>query len=406
MRAVAFVGLVAGATVGPLAAAEPAMYRAVVTDTEVKMRAGPSDSFPETGTLPRDRVVIVEREENNGWLAITAPHDAVSWIAFAFVEDLAPDKPTPKNGFVHSEGEITIAAGKPGEFQPLHTRREKIPQGTRVLLIGPPVEFAGKKWWPIAPPPGDVRYIPKTAVRFEQPHHNNFTVRITETSTGGSSPPSTSLPTSTSRPGPSGSAPAPPAPETSYPQRPAVQHPLWAQAEAAERDNRWADAEKAYFELAALMNGPGGDHDIANLCYTRIHALREKKRNATALQRPTNVLQTPAKEDRGVRPGTPQPLPLSDSRSNTSGPSRSSDAPGQWSGPGMLLRSAVTLDGLNRKTYLLESSPGEVKMYVLAAPGVDLEKFLGKRVEVYGVLQTRPGLKKPYMEALAVEDAR
>ena len=30
------------------------------------------------------------------------------------------------------------------------------------------------------------------------------------------------------------------------------------------------------------MNEPGGDHDIANLCYTRIHTLREKKRSGAA----------------------------------------------------------------------------------------------------------------------------
>ncbi|MCS6864371.1 MAG: SH3 domain-containing protein [Gemmataceae bacterium] len=406
MRGAAFVGLVAGVIAGPIAAAEPAMYRAVVTESEVKMRAGPSDSFPETGTLHRDQVVIVEREENNGWLAITAPHDAVSWIAFAFVEDLAPQKPTPKNGFVHSEGEVTIAAGKPGEFQPLHTRRQKIPQGTRVLLIGPPVEFAGKKWWPIAPPPGDVRYIPKTAVRFDQPHHPHFTVRITESNTSGSSPGATSSTAPTNDRVASSPSPSPLAPAQSTPPRPAIHHPLWTQAEAAERDNRLADAEKAYFELAALMNGPGGDHDIANLCYTRIHALREKKRNTLASQPLAPGVPPPAKDDRGVRPGTPQPLPAADSRSNTTRPSQPTDPRGQWSGPGMLLRSAVTLDGLNRKTYLLESSPGEVKMYVLAAPGVDLEKYLGQRVEVYGVLQTRPGLKKPYMEAFAVEAAR
>ena len=93
-----------------------------------------------------------------------------------------------------------------------------------------------------------------------------------------------------------------------------MNHPLWTQAEAAEREGRYADAEKAYFDLAALMNGAGGDHDIANLCYTRIHALREKKRNAgaaTAVASGTGTLQPPAPRDdgRGVRPGAPQALP-------------------------------------------------------------------------------------------------
>src|SRR5207248_10945197 len=64
--------------------------------------------------------------------------------------------------------------------------------------------------------------------------------------------------------------------------KPVVNHPLWAQAEAAERDGKYDEAERLYFELARVMNGPGGDHDVANLCYTRIHGLREKKRAGPA----------------------------------------------------------------------------------------------------------------------------
>ena len=66
-----------------------------------------------------------------------------------------------------------------------------------------------------------------------------------------------------------------------------MKHPLWAQAEAAERDGRHDDAEKLFFQLAREMNEPGGDHDIANLCYTRIHSLREKKRGAGGVDRAT-----------------------------------------------------------------------------------------------------------------------
>src|SRR5262245_36695936 len=183
MRPAALVGLAVLLAPCAAIAAEPTAYRAVVVDTEVKLRAGPSDAFPETGTLPKGTPVTVEREEINGWLAVTAPKGSVSWIAAAFVEELAPDRPTPKSGYVHTEGDVTLAAGKADLAQPLAVRREKVPQGTIVLIIGPKVEFDGKKWYPIEPPAGDVRYLPKTAVQFEKPAGNNFTVRVTE-STG------------------------------------------------------------------------------------------------------------------------------------------------------------------------------------------------------------------------------
>jgi hypothetical protein len=271
-----------------------------------------------------------------------------------------------------------------------------------VVLIGPPVEFAGKKWWPIAPPPGDVRYVPKTAVQFEKATNNNFTVRVTDTGT----PPAAALPppSPTASPLatiPTGGGATPAGGVTSS--KPAVNHPLWTQAEVGEREGRLADAEKAYFELAALMNGQGGDHDIANLCYTRIHAIREKKRNAGGTAPKTDVLQPPAKDDRGVRAGTPIALPPT---SGTNPGNANTEARGQWTGPGVLRRSVLTPDGTGKPAYALETSPGVVKVYVVAGTGIELEKFLGKRVEVYGAPQTIPKLSKPLVVATNVEPAQ
>src|SRR5205823_4375316 len=155
---------------------------------------------------------------------------------------------------------------------------------------------------------------------YDKPANNNFSVRVTE-------PSGPALAAGVTPPGPVASIPGPggvtPAGGGVTASKPAVNHPLWTQAETAEREGRLADAEKAYFDLAALMNGNGGDHDVANLCYTRIHAIREKRRNGgsgsggggsiSTAPLATNVLQPPAKEDRGVRPGAPQAIP-SDSK--------------------------------------------------------------------------------------------
>jgi hypothetical protein len=420
MRLTALVGVVALLVASHAAASEPIVYRAVVSDAEVKLRAGPSDKFPETGTLKRGSTVIVEGEED-GWLAITPPPGSVSWVAFSFVHDLAEDRATPKNGVIEAESEVTIAPGQAGLAQPLDVRRVKVSQGTIVLLIGPTVKFGSppRQWWPIAPPPGDVRYLPKTAVQFDKALNNNVTVRVTDT--GGPVPPAAGPPAPTASPlatvpGPGGPAPAGGVAAS----KPAVNHPLWAQAEAAERDGRLADAEKAYFELAALMNRQGGDQDTANLCYTRIHALREKKRNAagggnvqpvkadarSATPLKTNVLQSPAREDRGVRPGTPTPLPPGAGKTVGANQSRPGDDGARWTGPGVIRRSVLTPDGTGKPAYALETAPGVVKAYVLGGDGVNMENYVGKRVEVYGEPQTRAGLSKPYVVASKVEPAQ
>ncbi|MBN9117561.1 MAG: hypothetical protein J0I06_00030, partial [Planctomycetes bacterium] len=77
----------------------------------------------------------------------------------------------------------------------------------------------------------------------------------------------------------------------------------------------------------------------------------------------------------------------------------------QWSGIGTLRRSALTPDGTGRPAYALETAPGVVKVYVVAGPGVELDRLAGKRVDVYGAQQTRSGLSKPFVIATAVEQA-
>jgi len=82
-------------------------------------------------------------------------------------------------------------------------------------------------------------------------------------------------------------------------------------------------------------------------------------------------------------------------------PAAATEARPQWSGGGTLRRSAITPNG--KTAYALETSPGVVKWYVSAGAGVDLERWIGKRVEVYGTPAKIDGLSKPLATAVAVE---
>src|SRR5207248_7929791 len=76
--------IVAGLVTLALSAAAPAQtgpYLAVVAaEKGVLVRSGPSDSYPDTSTLPRGTHVVVERDAENGWLEIKAPPGSVSWV--------------------------------------------------------------------------------------------------------------------------------------------------------------------------------------------------------------------------------------------------------------------------------------------------------------------------------------
>ena len=109
-----------------------------------------------------------------------------------------------------------------------------------------------------------------------------------------------------------------------------------------------------------------------------------------------------------MRPGAPQAIPTSDKpkpTTNTPPAADGNDARPQWTGIGTLRRSVLTPDGTGKPAYALEASAGVVKVYVTAGAGVELEKFVGKRVDVYGAPQTKSGLSKPYVVATAIEQA-
>jgi hypothetical protein len=342
----------------------------VIADAEVKLRAGPSDRMPETGTLKKGDLVTVYDEEN-GWLAVQdvpGRLTSVSWVQIQLV-DFKADKPTPQ--VVVVQDSTNLAVGQIGVAQPItHVRRTKVPAGTVLTVIGSKVKSEDKSWYPVVPPAGDYRYIPKHVVKFEKPANTGFTVRDT-------TPPSVN-PASASAPAASIAGPS---------ARSNIQHPLWSQAEAAERDGRYDDAERLYFQLARAMNEPGGDHDVANLCYTRIHSLREKKRSGSGS---TTSNTRPSTADTS-RPASKSPTAANDPRDDRQ----------RRTGTGRLVRSRIDLDG--RSTYRLEDNTGDAALYVVPAAGVDLERYVGKKVEITGSTFSRQGLSKPYVIASSVE---
>jgi hypothetical protein len=396
MRPAALAGFVLAALPAP-GFAQTLPYRAVVADPDVTLYAGPSDRFPDTGRLARGTEVVVHEDAGNGWVAVQAPR-SVSWVPIAMV-DFDPSRKAPQD--VTTQAEVTLAPGKVGLAQPLaEVRRTTVPAGTILTVIGDKTTFDGKSWYPVLPVPGDYRYVPKSAVHAAGPANTSFVVRDT-------APPG--LPAVT--PQPSGVLPA--AAIGTEPVAKAVSnHPLWAQADAAEKDGRFEDAERLFFQLARLMNEPNGDHDLANLCYTRIHGIRERRRGGnTGLTAPPVSIPGPnrntelPKEDRAtllppVGSGGKTATPSLPPPAKEASPPPASDGAPRWSGVGMLTRSALRLDG--RLTYALESAPGVVRAYVVGGVGVDLDRYVNRRVDVYGATLTRAGLSKPYIVATDV----
>jgi len=89
---------------------------------------------------------------------------------------------------------------------------------------------------------------------------------------------------------------------------------------------------------------------------------------------------------------TYSPLPAS---SQT--PAVNSTANCQWSGWGWLRRAPFFVD--NKQAFALENSQGSLRLYVTAQPGVNLDSYVNRTVNLYGKMIYRGDLKTNYMTA-------
>ncbi len=372
MRTLALIALMSS-----MAQAGPVIGTLLV---DTPMRGAPRADALDAGSLVKGTTVIVHHEEGD-WLALQPPRGSVSWIGHLFLEfpDRTPNAGFPKNAVVRSDGEVKLAVGKAGLAKPLDVRKSSVPDGTIVLVIGPSVKGDADRtqWYPIVSPEDDFRYVLKSAVQIGGSAAPGFVVN---------SPAATSH---TPMPVPAAIAgPTPVATKAAWPN-----HPLWLQAEQAESSGDLDRAEKLYFELARLMNAPGGDGELANQCYSRVHAIRERRRGGS---RDSSFRSAPVEEKKAIQPAkweateaesTPRVAPTRTTAATP--PSPTADG-AKWTGSGFLRIAGFKLDG--QQAYALEDSRGRLMYYALAGTS-DLDRYRNKTVDLYGTMTAPKDLR-------------
>lgn len=360
-----------------LAQATP--YLATVTADSVSLRSGPGTNMDETGPLARGEFVIVLHEAGDQWLAVEPPRGQVSWIRTLALKEIDAGNPKmlPRNAVVQGDPDVEIAMGRPGLASPLNVRKEKVPDGTIVQIIGTnSVESNGTGrtgWTPIQPVKGECRYLPRAAVQFVKGQAAaTYTVQ---------SPAPSAVAPAAAESTPAASAARVPTLAvpvggigTAGRGKPAdwPQHALWVQAEQASDRQEYQRAERLYLQLASDMNQPGGDVDLANLCYERVHAVYEKQRAAgrPAKQVPGGAAAGSARGDRAGtdRPATPK-----------------SDAT-EWTGAGVIRATGFQREGEPRYSFRATGKGGtsRVVAYLEAGPGVDLSQWREGETKLFG----------------------
>ena len=343
---------------------------ALISADEVEVRAGASPQFPVTGKVRRGDKVFI-RATRDGWLEIVPPAGSLSWINAESVDLLAGTRTL----VVKADPAAQVRVGNAESPVPvLADARVVLEKGSQVFAVTDQTVKAEKgEWWPIRPVAGEARYIPASAIAAPQVAAKPSSGNGAPTRTGGD--------------------------------------PRLAQAEQAEQEGRYDEAERMYSDLCRRHMQAGGDFQFAQMCAGRIEELRRFRRTPGAFaSRPSGPVAgtttSMSKSGNGPDAGGGPPAPPLPSAGNSNRVSTTPHATGERaSGPGVLRRSAVRIDGV--QAYALETPRGQLLYYVTPTPGLDLEPFVGQRVELMGTVRTRGDVRgADHLTASRVFDLR
>lgn len=143
------------------AAAESLPYQARIIVGGAPILSGPGENFYPTDTLIQGDTVEVYREKPGGWLAIRPPVGSYSWVA---EKDLIL-----KDGGLAEVVKDDVASRIGSRLSDRHNAAQvRLKKGEGVEVLGEE-NLGGEKWYKIAPPAGEFRWIHASVVERSGP---------------------------------------------------------------------------------------------------------------------------------------------------------------------------------------------------------------------------------------------
>jgi hypothetical protein len=352
-------------------------YDSSVIVPEVEVRSGPSPQFYATAKLRQGTVVHV-LEEKDGWVAITPPPGSFSWINGRLIDR------TGRVAVVLTEAPVRVGSSVCNE--PPNREQVKLPRGAQVVILGaahtPADDPTGGTWWPIQPPPQEVRYIPKEAVRASAPVEN-----MVAAAPAGN-------PADKSWPVPGGVPPTPGG-------TPPAGNVLFDQAKQAEASGNLQKAVELYTQV--YRQNVDSNHALAMDAINRANYIQSGSRPSVPPGYQPGIPSEASSGQQVIRPTPAPPLVPAQPVSNTQ-VGYAAQPPAaplvQPSGPGRLRRAGFFVDG--RQAYVLENTQGRPLLYITAQQGLNLEPYVNRTVELFGPVIYHGELRTNYMTAAQV----
>lgn len=343
---------------------------------EVEVRSGPTREYYPTSKLTYGQRVIVLRESKDqpGWVAIKPPQGSFSWVNSKNVAAV-----DPRTGYVVDGNEVQVLPGSGLVNREPNVESARIKPGHLVVLLDRPMTVGQMTWYPIAPVPTEVRWIPVDAVRPVQ------------TTSAWNQP----QPWGTQQP---------------FANTSQVQTVL-QQADQALQAGNTELARQLYKEASEKTQ----DFNQRQYAQTRLSQMPVSAWNPGALAgNPYQPIQNNQNLPGGVKPLTPgtptsgswtqpgvgnQPPLVGQPGFGTQPPLSGSTPPPQWSGWGTLKRTAMDKDG--QPLFVLENRQGQAMMYVTSGTGTSLRDYVNRVICLYGPVynQNDAASRLPYMVA-------
>jgi hypothetical protein len=319
-------------------------FALTVIKPEARVKCGGGTNHYDTLVLHKDDKVVVLRKSAKypGHYEIKPPNGSFSWI-----NDKSIQRYGKVIGVVNDDaGEVKtrIGSSERGD-EPKCENDQPLSRGQLVIILNPGVTVGGNTWLPIAPTPGEVRYIAEADL-------SGTPERLPEPNSQGSA------------------------------------RDLMARAEKARQEQQWAAAYELYKEAARRSHD---DHEklycasqmdkLAGLVgaggNTPIRPVSQQYQTASA---PTGPFQFATQKRESY---TNQPNAAAATAPNSAPPAAGVSGAITYSEPkwtqwGVLARTSFKYDG--KATYRLNDKQGRLLTYAVTLPQYTLEPYVGQMV--------------------------
>ena len=387
-----------GPTAVPGNTTVPFTARIILPNAEVRSGPGSDSKLYGTNNLKAGDVITVVQERADGWLAIRPPDGSFSWVQSKYLQRIVPNQP---NYLVQTNdgNKIPVYIGSAVLNTKPTLESARLTRGSQVKSLGAEQSDGKENWIPIAPPENELRYIRCEAIGKQAVQANPVPAKVPAAAPA--------IPTNTASSNTIVNA------NSAVPNCDANQR--WSQAISAETAGQTTEAIRLYTQIG--QDFACSQPMFASQAYGRAVWLRDcaskgktntiqacapgqpKLTNKALVQAVSNTQNNAPTAPIGSAPTTNM-VPQSNGPTPTPVKSINSGS-GSGVGPGFLRKAGRPQS--YEPSYYIESQQGRPLVYLVPAPGQNLDVFLNQRVEVSGPTTYRSDMRAYVMTVYQIQ---